>query len=433
VQKLQLDTPVLDLIFPADKDLDSAKARGDALMAALGERAKDLMVLDVDLDLPQYESDLNPTILVRQRGERRVLVVDANATPMRKDPQREPIVPRDLRAERDLLVKVVEAAGARIGRLQAFGSFGDAVVVVRDPLALRAIALLSWVLDPQTDIDGRRRATPLQQREFEEKIAAFGARLQELEARTVIARVAPARLERRRKGQVVPEVAVPGGDLPDADSVADLWVVDTLSDRDGSWDVRKSFELEARLAATDLFARIPGARVKIEDEPAPAQPPREARPTPELEQPAAAPPPVPEPARPTGPPIVARELGARLVLRLPAERFDSEAVAALSRGGLDVLTGVDQVSGPQRDRMHKEGCGFVAPLEFLSEVFIEGKPLDKKRLESEARPGPEGTRLMEVHLPRFGAALLIDGGPGQRWVSSELSADPAALLAVARA
>jgi hypothetical protein len=262
-------------------------------------------------------------------------------------------------------------------------------------------------------MDGRRRAGQLNQREFEQKLAAFRPRLEELDDATILGRVPPAALEQRDG----------------------LIIVDVLSDKDGSWDVRKSYELEKRVGALDLFARLPGARVQApaRDESAPV--PVAQAPTAPVAAPAPPPkaepaPPAPEATKPAGPPIVARELGGRVLLKIPAERFDTDTIAALARKSLDWFAAGDAVSGAQKDKIHQEGLGFVAPLAFLSEVFVEGKPLDKKRLEAEARPGPDGTRLMEVHLPRFGPVLLIDGGPGKRWVSSELGADPAALLGV---
>src|SRR5687768_2322659 len=138
---LQIDTPVLDLIY-AEDNLPAP----EKLIEALGgeEAAKTLMVLDVDLDAPQYEQEINPTLMLRRRNERRLLVVDESAQPMRKNPRSEPIVPRDLRPERERLVRIVADTGARLGRLQSFGSWGDAAVVVRHPVDLRAISLLSW-------------------------------------------------------------------------------------------------------------------------------------------------------------------------------------------------------------------------------------------------------------------------------------------------
>jgi hypothetical protein len=427
---LKMDTPVIDLIYGAD-----AQPTPESMIEALGGEAAAAtrMILDVDLDAPQYETDISPTIMLRRRGERRLIIVDEQAQPMRKNPRTEPIIAKDLRPERDRLAAIVEKTGARLGRLGSFGSWGEAAIVVRQPVDLRAILLLGWALDPATDVDGRRRASQLSQKEFEEKLTAYPRRLEELDDLAILSRVPPATLT--RKGT--------------------LLIVDVLSDRDGSWDVRKSYELEKRVAATDLFARIPGARVPVPASEASEQrptvsmramtpPPVAAEPAPaaaRVETPAAraptapSPPPVaepPAPPKPAGPPIVAAELAGRLILRLPAERFDTDAIGLLSKKSVDIVGAADRLSGAQKDQMHRDGYGFVAPLAFLSEVFVEGKPLDKKRLEAEGRPGPDGTRVLEVHLPRFGPVLLVDGGPGQRWVTSETAGDVAALLAIAR-
>src|SRR6185436_12683788 len=96
-------------------------------------------------------------------------------------------------------------------------------------------------------------ATPLNQREFEQKITAYPARLEELADEDILARVPPARLELFKLGQ------------PGEIGAGALLIIDVLSDRDGSWDVRKSFELEKRVAALELFARLPGARVSPAD------------------------------------------------------------------------------------------------------------------------------------------------------------------------
>lgn len=398
-----LDAVVLDLIIGAD-----ARPTPEVLLEALGgeEVAKTRMILDPDLDLPQYESEISPTVPLRRRGERRILIIDEAGGSLRKSPRSEPIVAKDLRPERDRLVALVDLLGARLGRLNAFGSWGDAAVVTRSVRDLRAVMLLGWVLDPQTDLDGRRRATPLTQREFEEKLAIYEKRLEEVDDGTVIARVPPATLAR-------------GG------AKKDLLVVDVLSDRDGSWDVRKSYELEKRITAADLFARIPGAKVTIT---APsgataASPPAPARAPAPMPEP-------PEPPKPIGAPISAAELDGRVVLRIPGDRFDLDGVTALGRRNLDVLQAHDQVSGRDRDRIHQHGCGFLAPLEFLSEVFLDGKPLDRKRFEAEAKP-IDGGRVLEAHLPRFGPVLVLDAA-GKRWVTSETAADPAALIALTR-
>lgn len=398
---LQLDTPVIDLIFAAD-----AQPTPEQVVEALGGEAAAAtrMVLDVDLDAPQYEMEVSPTVPLRRRGERRILIVDEAATPMRKSPRTEPIVPRDLRPEKERLVALVEKTGARLGRLGAFGAWGDAVIVTRSPRDLRAILLLGWALDPQTDVDGRRRATPLTQREFEQKLAAYDRRLDELDDAAILARVPPASLTRR----------------------GTLYVVDLLSDRDGSWDLRKSYELEKQLSAVELFARIPGAKVTIADEPTQPGTPPPAPPAP----PAAAPSP-PAPPPPAGPPIGVELVEGRPVLRIPAERFDLDGVTALGRRNLDILRVDDPVGGRERDLIHQHGCDFVAPLAFLSEVFLEGKPLDRKRFEAEAQDAGGGVRSLEAHLPRFGPVRVLDAG-GKRFVTSDLRTDVGRLVEIAR-
>jgi hypothetical protein len=360
-----LDSLVMDLIFPAQ------------------QRA----IIDVDLDLPQIEAEISPTFLLRRRGERRIFIVDEQ--PLRQSPRSQPIVARDLRPERERLARTVEKTGARLGRLGAFGAWGDAVVVARSPRDLRAVALLSWALDPTVDLDGRRRASQLGQREFELKLASFDKRLDELDDATILARVPPASLEKRGPRE------------------APIYVVSVLSDRDGSWDVRKSYELEKRLGAVELFSRIPGAKQTIA--PAEPEPPPAA---------AAEPPPAPEPPRPQGPPISAADVGGRVILRIPADRLDSETVTALGKRPLDALAAHDPVGRRERHDIEERGCGFVAPLAFLSEVFVEGKPLDRKRFAEESVE-VAGGRALEAHLPRYGAVWVLELD-GKRWVTSEL-------------
>ena len=103
----------------------------------------------------------------RRRGERRLMIIDDQVTTPRKDPGADPMIDADLRPSKEALIATVQALTIRLGRLFALGSWGDAVLVARDVRDLRAICLLPWALDPQVDIDGKRRQTPLSQKEFE--------------------------------------------------------------------------------------------------------------------------------------------------------------------------------------------------------------------------------------------------------------------------
>src|SRR5262249_60275540 len=97
---------------------------------------------------------LSPPFLGARRGARGCFSVAGPSPPLRRNPRTEPIVPRDLRPERDRLVKLVEATGAKIGRLGAFGAWGDAAGAVRAVRDLRALMLLAGALDPTYDLEG---------------------------------------------------------------------------------------------------------------------------------------------------------------------------------------------------------------------------------------------------------------------------------------
>jgi hypothetical protein len=176
------------------------------------------------------------------------------------------------------------------------------------------------------------------------------------------------------------------------------------------------------LAAIEQFSRVPGA---------PARPPvRLARPEPEAVSrtqaaPAASPAPAPAaPPAPTAParvlpPLRLAEIAGRVALVFPPERFDLDVAAALGKRDYDaVLVPGDAVSGAVRDRIHREGVHFVAPLEFLSEVFVDGKPLSRPVFEQGARPVAEGVRALEVHCPRFGPVVLVDIAGRGRFICS---------------
>lgn len=111
-----------------------------------------------------------------------------------------------------------------------------------------------------------------------------------------------------------------------------------------------------------------------------------------------------------------------MVLRVPAGRWSLDVATALGQRHTDVLSSQDPISGKLRDKIHHEGCGFVAPLEFLSEVFIDGRPLDRRRFDAEARDAA-GLKILEAHLPRFGPVLVLTQGT-RRFVTSEVALAP---------
>jgi hypothetical protein len=245
---LQLDTLVTDLMFQATATTDH-KTLVDGLGGQTALEGKQL--LDVDRLDPRAEMELSPSMPFRRRGERRLMIIDDKAVTPRQDPQTDPLINSDLRAAKEALIEICQKLPIRLGRLFVLGSWGDAVLVGRSMRDLRGICLVPWALDPQTDIDGKRRATPLSQKEFEAKLMAFEKRLEELEDDQIIANLSGVSFERR----------------------GELVVVDVL-EADGTWDQRKSLMMEQQLAAVERFSLIPGAPAVIK----PAETPAAAKP-----------------------------------------------------------------------------------------------------------------------------------------------------------
>jgi hypothetical protein len=401
---LQLDSLVTDLIFQSAAAIDQK-----TLIDGLGgqDALEGKQMLDVDRLDPRAEMELSPSMPFRRRGERRLMIIDDQTITPRADPQADSWIKSDLRPAKEALIAVCQQLPVRLGRLFALGSWGDAVVVARSVRDLRGICLVPWALDPQVDIDGKRRQTPLSQKEFEAKIMAYEKRLEELDDQQIIAGLTGVAFERR----------------------GDLVVVDVL-EADGTWDQRKSMAMETQLAAVDRFSMIPGA---------PAQNKPSERPTKSMRpktdggaaKPAAAapPPPPPPPApEPKGPPLTARELDGKVVLVFPPERFDLDVAAALGKRDWDqVVRRSDNLTGAMRDQIQRDGAHWIAPLEFLSEVFVDGKPLTKGDFEKGAT-ATDGVRSMDVHFPRFGPVTLIEITGKGRFVTSLDSAQRAAQL-----
>jgi hypothetical protein len=397
---LALDSLVIDLIFKFNAEL-----KPEDLVLALGgdDIVRERKILDPDMQDPRFELELSPSMPFRRQGERRLMVIDDSVAPMRKDPRADAVIPLDLRPEKERLIAVCAATPVRLGRLNALGSWGDGVLVARDARDLRGACLIPWALDPTVDVNGKRRASRLSQAEFEEKLLAFDKRLEELDEKEILASLGPVKLERR----------------------GELLVVDVLED-DGTWDIRRSMQMETALAALERFSLIPGAPATPRQ---PAAPRPEAGRKPPAEQPpAAAAAPAPEAAVPALPPLRAADIGDQVVLIFPRERFDLDVAAAIGKRDWDaVLMPQDTLAGNQRDRVFRNGAGFVAPLEFLSEVFLEGKPLTRPELERLAQPVGDSARALEVHMPRFGPALLLDVTGRGRFITSERGAAEAVL------
>jgi len=401
---LPIDSIVIDLIFQRDVSLEP-----DDLVTALGgtEFLATRKLLDPDMHGPQFEMQLSPSRPFRRHDERRLMLVDDNITPIDKKSATESTIPVDVSDERDRLIEICTAMPVRLGRVNALGLWGgDAVLVARTGRDLRGIALLPWVLDPTVDVDGKRRGTRLTQQEFETKIAAYERRLDELDDAVILNRISGARIERRD----------------------DLIVVDVLEE-DGTWDVQDSQRLLAQLAAVDAFSLVVGAPSSANRmrPPGKSARPDTSRKSSTVRVNDTAKPPAAAVAKPTDPLTVGR-LGDRSVLIFTGERFDLDVAAALGKkdyGG--VMHQSDRISGAEKDEILRHGADFVAPLEFLSEVFVDGKPLSRPQFDQEAQSltvevnggiGAVETRAMAVHCPRFGPVVLLDIAGTGRFITS---------------
>jgi hypothetical protein len=389
---LAIDSLVTDLIFQSGDALDP-----EILVETLGgqEELAKKQVVDPDMQDPRFEMELSPSMPFRRRDERRLMIIDDSVAPMRKDPREDTLISLDLREARAHLIDICSKTPVRLGRLFALGSWGDAVWVVRSLRDLRSICLLGWVLDPSIDIDGRRRATPLGQAEFEEKLLAYDKRLDELDDDSIRETLGEANVE----------------------ELDDLIIVDVLEE-DGSWDTTKSLELEARIAAVERFSAFVGAR-SIGQAVATSPPPAQEAGTIEDEVDTDTGLPALEPVVE---PLKTVRLGDSLLLVFPAQRFDLEVAAHLGKKDWSaILRNEDNLEGADKDHLYEHGADFVAGVEFLSEVFVEGKPLGKAEFESGATTSDAGLKTMEVHFPRFGPVMLISRPDGSRFVTSRLN------------
>ena len=126
--------------------------------------------------------------------------------------------------------------------------------------------------------------------------------------------------------------------------------------------------------------------------------------------------------------ISTSEVDGKIVLVFPADRFDLDVAAALGKRDWDqVVRRSDNLAGALRDKIHRDGAGWIAPLEFLSEVFVDGKPLTKAEFEKAATTA-NGVRSLDVHFPRFGPVTLLEIAGKGRFVTSLDSAERAVPL-----
>ena len=107
------------------------------------------------------------------------------------------------------------------------------------------------------------------------------------------------------------------------------------------------------------------------------------------------------------------------MLVFPAERFDLDVAAALGKRDWDqVVRSSDNLSGAMRDKIHRDGASWIAPLEFLSEVFVDGKPLTKQQFETDARSRRRRARRSTSTSRASATSMLLEIAGKGRFVTS---------------
>src|SRR5690349_22957224 len=117
---LQLDSLVTDLIFQSSAAIDQK-----ALIDGLGgqDALTNKQLLDVDRLDPRAEMELSPSMPFRRRGERRLMIIDDQATKPREDPQNDPVIQTDLRPFKEALITSAQKLPIRLGRIFALGAW----------------------------------------------------------------------------------------------------------------------------------------------------------------------------------------------------------------------------------------------------------------------------------------------------------------------
>src|SRR5262245_8749003 len=118
----------------------SAAIDQQTLIDGLGgeEMLQTKQLLDVDRLDPRQEMELSPSMPFRRRGERRLMIIDDQATTPRPDPAADPMIKVDLRPFKEALIASCQKLPIRLGRIFALGSWSDAVIVARSARDLRA-------------------------------------------------------------------------------------------------------------------------------------------------------------------------------------------------------------------------------------------------------------------------------------------------------
>ncbi len=375
---LSIDSLTLDLVFLRGK---MPQEESLAALVPADEEEPRWQAIDADYQ-PEFEQQISPTAPFRRPEERRILAIDIAGGSLAAE-EGAGFCNKDLRKDKELLLTIAADPAIRFARMGTLGGFADAVLVARSLQDIRAYALLLWVYSPMIDADGRSRSSQLPPTEIKKKAATFEKRIVELSEQDILEGMS--------------------GNFTRHD---DLVVVDFLNN-EGGYDFRFATEGLLSIAAIDRFSHFAGA---------PAGPKREEPKKEVVKEKALAP-----KAEKKSPGVVVKTLEDDAWF-LFSDGFTPAVAASMGNRDYDqFLKGVN-LEGRIRDRIYEHGANFAAPIEFLSEVFFDGKPLSKGTFEENAEDSGAGKSL-KVMYPRYGAVTLLIDASDQRWVlSSQVSA-----------
>jgi hypothetical protein len=262
----------------------------------------------------------------------------------------------DLKTFLQLMLGLIDRTGARVGTVGAWGDPGFFGAASKDRNDLAALALMGWVDASEYDLNF---GTTGPKATRDQKLAEIPDKYKKI-------------VEAKLEGQL------------GAMAVGPYHLLDLLGKLGGYTPEEHKDWLKRCFVAFKIAS-------------APPPPPKAAEPPPE----------------PPKAPIRAAELDGKPVLLVPKERFGVSTFEGIAKGRLEILHKIDQVPGRVQEEVARKRVPFLAELPSLTELFYEGRPLDKSAASKLLEPVSDGYATFVAQMPRFGRVRVI--GRGDSW------------------
>jgi hypothetical protein len=275
----------------------------------------------------------------------------------------------ELKTFLQLMLGLIDRTGARVGTVGAWGDPGFFGAASKDRNDLAALALLGWLDADEYDLNfgttGPKATRDQKQAEFAAKFKL----------------IVDAKIEAQL------------GAMP----VGPYFLLDLLGKLGGYGQEEYNDWLKKCFVSFKIVAAPP--------------PPKAPEPPPEAPKNA----------------IRSVEVAGKTYLIIPKERVSTSLLDDLVKGRLDSFHKIDALSGKVQELIARKQVPFLAQLEFLSELFLDGKPLNKSAAQSMMQPVSDGYSTFVAHMPRFGRVRVI-GRDGAWWFYSDAEEDAKTLL-----